>query len=243
MAENLFGGSTVEYLRSLDGLQDWISFAHGIWLSDEDIALLAESAACVVHNPVSNQKLGAGIAPVPALLQAGVPVALGSDGASSNDSQNMFETIKSSAILHRIANRPDAWPSAEDALAMCWVGGSTVMGQAVGKIAPGFKADLTIMNTDSFFLGPKEQLINQLVYSELGMSVDTVIVDGRVVLSGGRIRTIDTDAILAEGQELANRIWENLPERMTRFTETQPILRQLEERVGAMELRFARTCG
>ena len=117
------------------------------------------------------------------------------------------------------------------------------MGQAVGKIAPGFKADLTIMNTDSFFLGPKEQLINQLVYSELGMSVDTVIVDGQVVLSGGRIRTIDTDAILAEGQELATRIWENLPERMTRFTETQPILRQLEERVGALELRFARTCG
>ena len=243
VAEERFSGSTVDYLRSLGGLQEWTSFAHGIWLSDEEVAVLGETDTGIVHNPVSNQKLGAGIAPAPALVRAGVNVALGSDGASSNDSQNMFETVKSAAILHRIANPPDNWPGAEDVLRMCWHGGAAVMGQRIGRIAPGCKADLTVLSTASLFLAPKEQLMNQIVYSELGMSVETVIVGGTVVVRNRKIQTIDVDAVLSEAQELAARVWASLPERFTRFEETEPLLRQLEERVGALELRFARTCG
>ena len=243
VAEERFSGSTVDYLRSLGGLQEWTSFAHGIWLSDEEVAVLGETDTGIVHNPVSNQKLGAGIAPAPALVRAGVNVALGSDGASSNDSQNMFETVKSAAILHRIANPPDNWPGAEDVLRMCWHGGAAVMGQRIGRIAPGCKADLTVLSTASLFLAPKEQLMNQIVYSELGMSVETVIVGGAVVVRNRKIQTIDVDAVLSEAQELAARVWASLPERFTRFEETEPLLRQLEERVGALELRFARTCG
>ena len=243
VAEERFSGSTVDYLRSLGGLQEWTSFAHGIWLSDEEVAVLGETDTGIVHNPVSNQKLGAGIAPAPALVRAGVNVALGSDGASSNDSQNMFETVKSAAILHRIANPPDNWLGAEDVLRMCWHGGAAVMGQRIGRIAPGCKADLTVLSTASLFLAPKEQLMNQIVYSELGMSVETVIVGGTVVVRDRKIQTIDVDAVLSEAQELAARVWASLPERFTRFEETEPLLRQLEERVGALELRFARTCG
>ena len=243
VAEERFSGSTVDYLRSLGGLQEWTSFAHGIWLSDEEVAVLGETDTGIVHNPVSNQKLGAGIAPAPALVRAGVNVALGSDGASSNDSQNMFETVKSAAILHRIANPPDNWPGAEDVLRMCWHGGAAVMGQRIGRIVPGCKADLTVLSTASLFLAPKEQLMNQIVYSELGMSVETVIVGGTVVVRNRKIQTIDVDAVLSEAQELAARVWASLPERFTRFEETEPLLRQLEERVGALELRFARTCG
>ena len=243
VAEERFSGSTVDYLRSLGGLQEWTSFAHGIWLSDEEVAMLGETDAGIVHNPVSNQKLGAGIAPAPALVRAGVNVALGSDGASSNDSQNMFETVKSAAILHRIANPPDDWPGAEDVLRMCWYGGAAVMGHRIGRIAPGYKADLTVLSTASLLLAPKEQLMNQIVYSELGMSVETVIVGGAIVVRDRRIQTIDVDAVLNEAQELASRFWASLPERFTRFEETEPLLRQLEERVGALELRFARTCG
>ena len=243
VAEERFAGSTVDYLRTLGGLQEWTSFAHGIWLSDEEVAMLGETDAGIVHNPVSNQKLGAGIAPAPALVRAGVNVALGSDGASSNDSQNMFETVKSAAILHRIANPPDQWPGAEDALRMCWQGGAAVMGKPIGRIAPGCKADLTVLSTDSLLLAPKEQLMNQIVYSELGMSVETVIVGGEVVVRDRRIQTIDVDAVFAEAQELAARVWASLPERFTRYEETEPILRQLERQVGALELRFARTCG
>ena len=243
VAEERFSGSTVDYLRSLGGLQEWTSFAHGIWLSDEEVAVLGETDTGIVHNPVSNQKLGAGIAPAPALVRAGVNVALGSDGASSNDSQNMFETVKSAAILHRIANPPDNWPGAEDVLRMCWHGGAAVMGLHIGRIAPGCKADLTVLSTASLLLAPKEQLMNQIVYSELGMSVETVIVGGTVVVRDRKIQTIDVDAVLSEAQELAARVWASLPERFTRFEETEPLLRQLEERVGALELRFARTCG
>ena len=85
--------------------------------------------------------------------------------------------------------------------------------------------------------------MNQLVYSELGASVETVIVGGAVVVRDRRIQTIDVDAVLEEAQALASRIWASLPERHERFEETAPLLRQLEERVGALELRFARTCG
>ena len=242
VAEERFAGSTVDYLRSLGGLQEWTSFAHGIWLSDEEVAILGETDAGIVHNPVSNQKLGAGIAPAPALVRAGATVALGSDGASSNDSQNMFETIKSAAVLHRIATPPDDWPGAEDVLRMCWRGGAAVMGKRTGRIAPGHKADLTVLGAP-LLLSPKEQLMNQIVYSELGMSVETVVVGGAVVVRDRQIQTIDVDAVVSEAQGLASRIWASLPERYTRFEETEPLLRQLEGRVGALELRFARTCG
>lgn len=242
VATERFRGPTVRYLEELGALKGWASYAHGIWLDDEEIGVLAATDAVVVHNPVSNLKLGAGIAPIPSMLQAGVTVALGSDGASSNDNQNMFETIKSAAILHRVATPPELWPGAVDALRMCWDGGSAAMGERIGRLSPNYKGDLTLLRTPNIFISPKEQMLQQLVYSERGSNVDIVLVNGEIVVSDGRLVTIDVDRILAEAQDVVTRIWANLPERHRRFEELRSMLEMLERKVGALPLKFARTC-
>ena len=243
VAEELFGGSTVRYLESLGALGPWASYAHGIWIADDEIPVLAGSESVIVHNPVSNQKLGAGIAPIPALDRAHVAVALGSDGASSGDSQNMFEVMKSAALLHRIANPPEHWLGAADSLRMCWQGGSAAMGARIGRLTPGYKADVSILKTGELMIGPKEQMMNALVYSEVGRSVETVIVNGQIVVENGKVTTIDVGKILDEAQELTTKIWSGLPERLLAFEKLRPILEDLERTVGRLPLAFNRLCG
>jgi 5-methylthioadenosine/S-adenosylhomocysteine deaminase len=237
-----YGGSTVQFLREIGGLRRETSFAHGIWLDDKEIDLLAASEAGVVHNPVSNLKLGAGVAPVPAMLRAGVPVALGTDGASSNDSQNMFETLKAAALVQRPIVPQDQWPTALDSLRMCWDGGARTLGEKIGRLASGFRADIVLLRTGDLRLAPKQQIANQLVYAELGGSVDTVLVDGDVVVRGGRVTTVDADAIQADAQRLIDGIWSSLPARDARFAEVSPTLERLEREVRALALPFSRFC-
>lgn len=243
VARERYGGSTVEFLRRIGALEPWTSFAHCIWLDDHEIGILAESGAVVVHNPVSNLKLGAGIAPVPALLGAGVPVGLGTDGASSNDSQNMFETLKAAAIVQRPVVPQDRWPTALQTLRMCWEGGARALGQKLGRLEPGYLADIVMLRTGDLRLGPKEQVANQLVYAELGRSVDTVLVDGEVVVRDGRVVSVDEAAVRAEAQTLADRIWATLPDRAARFEELRPMLERLEREVRSYPVGFSRFCG
>lgn len=237
-----YGGSTVAFLGRIGCLKEWASFAHAIWLDDEEVQRFGASSAVAVHNPISNMKLGAGLAPVPALRKAGARVALGSDGASSQDSQNMFETIKGAAIVHRLAHEEDDWILAPDALQMCWDGGAAALQQRIGGIEVGYAADLVLLSTQSLFLAPQEQLAGQIVHSELGGSVDTVMIAGEIVFADGRIVTIDERAIHAEAQEIVSRLYSGLPARMRRFEEVRPLFRELERRVHHAELHFARFC-
>jgi cytosine/adenosine deaminase-related metal-dependent hydrolase len=240
LARERFGGSTVAFLERIGAIAPWTSFAHAIWLDDAEVERLGALGGTIVHNPVSNLKLGAGIAPVPAMLRAGVTVGLGTDGASSNDSQNMFETLKSAAILQRPIVPRTEWPTALDALRMCWDGGAKAMGQPLGRIASGYRADLAILRPGELRLAPKEQIANQLVYAELGRSVDTVIVEGSVVMEGRRVITVDGPALLADAQRLVAGIWSTLPARAARFAEIAPTLERLEREVRALPLGFTR---
>lgn len=236
-----YGMPTVDFLASLGCLEEWASFAHAIWLSDHDVAVLAASPACAVHNPVSNLKLGAGIAPAPALRAAGGHVALGADGASSNDSQNMFETVKMAALLHRIALEPERWPGAEDVLDMCWADGARVLGADVGSLEPGSLGDVVVVEFGQIVPAPAEVLRQQLVYSELGSSVRDVVVDGNVVVRDRRLLTVDVDAVRAEAAAITDRIWATLPARLARFDEVAPTLARLEAAVAAFPLEFRRS--
>ena len=237
-----YGGSMVAYLDRLGCLEDWASFAHAIWLDDHDISMLAASPAAAVHNPVSNLKLGAGIAPATELWRSGCSVALGADGASSNDSQNMWETIKMSAILHRIALAPQEWPGASDALGMCWRGGSAVMGRDLGRLDVGACADLVILDWGQLLPAPSDQVRNQLVYSELGSSVSTVVIDGNIVVRDGEVQTVDVVEVQEAAAEVVARIWATLPARLDRFDELSPMLGRLEKAVSEYSLDFRRTC-
>jgi 5-methylthioadenosine/S-adenosylhomocysteine deaminase len=238
-----YGGSTVQFLERIGALADWASYAHSIWLDDAEVRVFGSSQAVAVHNPVSNLKLGAGLSPVPELCKAGARIALGSDGASSADSQNMFETIKGAAIAHRVNHAQEDWILAEQALDMCWRGGAAAMRQPLGELAAGRNADLVLLDRRGLFLAPSEQLAGQLVHSESGGSVDTVVIDGDVVLRGGKFTRIDEHAIHAEAQEIVARIYAGLPDRMKRFEEVRPLFRELERTVNSTELHFSRYCG
>lgn len=241
-AHHRYGMPMVAHLERMGCLEEWASFAHAIWLDDREIVTLAQSPASAVHNPVSNLKLGAGIAPAPALLRSGGSVALGADGASSNDSQNMWETIKMSAILHRVVLEPEAWPGSADALGMCWKGGASVMGVPLGTLDVGSVGDLAVLGWGQLLPAPAEQLRHQLVYSELGSSVETVVVDGDVVVRDGEVLTIDVAGVQAAAREIVARIWETLPARLARFEEVGPTLDRLERAVRGYELDFRRSC-
>lgn len=243
VARERYGGSTVEFLRRIGGLEEWTSFAHAIWLDDREIETLAASGTTVVHNPVSNLKLGAGIAPVPALLAAGVGVGLGTDGASSNDSQNMFETLKTAAIVQRPAVTRERWPTAMQTLRMCWEGGARALQQRVGRLAPGYRADVVLLRTGELRIAPKDQVANQLVYAELGRSVETVLVEGRVLVREGRVVSVDAARIRADAQRLVDGIWGSLAEREKRFAEVAPLLERLEREVRSLPVGFSRFCG
>ena len=240
LARERFGGSTVAFLERIGAIAPWTSFAHAIWLDDAEVERLGALGGTIVHNPVSNLKLGAGIAPVPAMLRAGVTVGLGTDGASSNDSQNMFETLKAAAIVQRPIAPRSEWPTALDALRMCWDGGAKAMGQPLGRIAAGYRADLAVLRPGELRLAPKEQIANQLVYAELGRSVDTLIVEGAVVMQERRVTTVDAGALLADAQRLIAGIWSTLPARAARFAEIAPRLERLEREVRALPLGFTR---
>ena len=201
LAADRYGRSMVAQMAALGILDARWSFAHTVWVDDGDIALLAEYRAVVVHNPHSNAKIGAGVAPVAKMLKAGVPVALGTDGASTNDTLGLHEAMTLACLLPRVsgADRAD-WPGADAAIAMATTGGAAALNMAatLGAIAPGLRADLVLydLNTPSF--APLNDPMQHLVFSERGRSVATVMVEGAVVYDDGRYASADAEAVIAE---------------------------------------------
>ena len=198
----LAGGSLIARLAELGGLSDRTTIAHAVWVDEAEIEMLAASGANVSHNPVSNLKLGSGIAPVIRLREAGVNVALGCDGFTCNDGQSVFEAMKFASLLSSVTTPDhDRWLTPADVLGMATVAGRRAAGLDGGTLAPGEPADITLVRTDTpAFVAPNDRL-QQAIYG--GTRVDTVIVDGDVVLRGGRTVRIDEAAVLAEAAEYA----------------------------------------
>ncbi len=181
--------------------------AHGVYLDEADIALLAERGVSVVTNPVSNLKLGNGIAPVPKLLEAGVNVALGTDGAASNNALNLFRELSFVTLLHKgVTGDTTAVPAAE-ALKMATVNGAKALGLAgCGEIKAGAVADLTVLDIDKPWLRPRCDLLSSLVYCARGDEVTDVMVDGRFLLRKGELTTIDRERVLFEVDKTCKRL-------------------------------------
>jgi cytosine/adenosine deaminase-related metal-dependent hydrolase len=207
IARARYGRSMVQHLDRLGLLTDRLSTAHTIWLDDDDIALIAARGAIPVHNPESNLKLGAGFSPVAKMLHAGVTVALGTDGASTNDNLDMHEVMRLALMLQRPGepNR-SRWPTAGDAIAMATVAGGKAMRCAgLGTLAPGAPADLVLHDLRAPSWIPLNDPATQLVFGASGATVDTVIVDGKLIVAGGRIVAFDMEPILAEVRGLVRR--------------------------------------
>lgn len=205
-----WGKSIVMHLDDLGLVGPQLVAGHAVWVTDLDIARLADAGCVVAHNPASNLRLGNGIAPVAEMLRRGITVGLGSDGSHSSDNQNMFEAMRFAALVgnNRFPYHPESWIGAKEAWNMATVGGARVigMGGELGEIRAGARADLVLLRRSSVFLTPANDLLNQFVYSETGANVTDVLVDGRHVLKEGRVLTLDEDRLFAEVEKAMERV-------------------------------------
>jgi 5-methylthioadenosine/S-adenosylhomocysteine deaminase len=189
--------------------------AHCVWLSDNEMALMRETGTQISHNPSSNAKLGNGIARLPEMLAAGINVGLGHDAAECNNSRDMFEVMKFASLLHR-ASRVDAGlQQARDVVRMATRNGARALGHETGQLVAGQKADVILIDTNSTMFTPlmpgsADHVFSHLVFAANGSCVDTTIVDGKVLMEGRRIVTIDEDEVIRE----ANRAFQEVEGRM-----------------------------
>jgi 5-methylthioadenosine/S-adenosylhomocysteine deaminase len=207
--KRLYGTTLPEHLAEIGFLSPRVSFEHGIWLTPGDIEIVAGHGVTIVHNPVSNMKLGSGICPVPDLLRAGVNVALGTDGMCSNDGNDMYATLKTAALLHKLWEIDyERWLGADEAWAMATSGGAAAAGdrEGLGRIEPGRRADLVLLDLDTIPFTPLNDALRQLVLGSTTLAVDSVVVGGRFVVRDRRLTGVDEAAILAEGRELGASI-------------------------------------
>ena len=196
----------VEYVRDAGIFEMPTIAAHCIRVSESDRAILAENGVSVVTNPASNMKLGNGFAPVPELVAAGVNVCLGTDGAASNNAQNMFREMSLLALIHKGTHDTPQCISADEVLDMATRNGAAALGLPTGSIEVGRKADLVLLDLDTPSLTPLNNAVAALSYSANGSEVDTVIIDGRVVLRNRELLTIDEERVRHEIARICQRL-------------------------------------
>ncbi|MEH1936425.1 MAG: amidohydrolase [Nostoc sp.] len=216
LAQEKYGCTAVEHLKRIGflsdacgGLRQRTTLAHCVWLNDADIAILAETQSTVVHNPLSNLRLGSGIAPILKYRQAGVNVTFGCDGASSNDSQDLLEAIKIGSILHNVTDSDyQHWITPRQAVEMASLGGAKGLNvvDKLGSITVGKQADLVLYDLTKLSLLPRTDPIGLLVLGRPSNVVNSAWVNGKQIVADGKVTTINVDDLR---QELFNRSqWE-----------------------------------
>lgn len=201
LAQEKYGCSAVEHLKHLGFLGPRSSFAHCVWLTDDDVALMAATQSTVVHNPLSNLRLGSGIAPILKLRQAGANVSFGCDGSASNDAQDMLEVLKIGSTLHATTDFDYRnWISPREAIAMAALGGATGLGlnDQTGTLEVGKKADLVLYDLTSLSLLPRTDPIGLLVLGRPTQAVDWVWAQGKPVVENGQLTTVEVDQLRQE---------------------------------------------
>ena len=184
------GVSPAEYLHQLNMLTKKTIAAHCVWLTDYEQQIFAKQNASIVHCPTSNLKLGSGIAPIPKYLEKGINVALGTDGCASNNNLDMVEEMRLAALIHKGVNHNSTLIAARQALEMATINGAKALGleDKIGSIEIGKYADLLLINTDNTFMQPIYNYYSAIVYSMNSSCIDTVMVDGKVLMQDREIR-------------------------------------------------------
>jgi 5-methylthioadenosine/S-adenosylhomocysteine deaminase len=238
----LYGKSMIAHLRDLGVLSPRLTVIHGVWLSREDIAMIAEAGATVAHNPTCNLKLVSGVAPVPRLLEAGINIAVGTDNPSANDSSNLFDALKLAALLQNLDGlTPKTGSPARAALRMATAGGARSMGleNELGALTAGRRADLVVLDLGALAFLPLSDPVRQLVYCENGSSVRTVVVNGEVVVDEGRLTTLDLRALREEATEYARKVAADNRDVREQAARLRPYLEEMHRRAVARDLGFS----
>ena len=213
-AKKNFGMSPIEYIDSIGLFENPTVAAHCVNLTDRDFEILKAKNVSVATNPASNMKLGNGFAPVPRLLAEGINVALGTDGAASNNSLNMFREMALLGLIHK-GNAKNPLPvSSLDCIKIATENGAKALGLSdkIGEIKAGMEADIILIDMDTPSFNPFNNSISALVYSASGAEVDTVIVRGKILMEDRELKTIDEEKVYFKVNEIAKRlgIGENL---------------------------------
>ena len=200
MGPRLYNQSVIAHLKNLGVLSPRFSIAHGVWLTEADIEILAETGAAVSHNPSSNLRLRAGMAPLTAMLAGGATVGLGMDGTTLGDDEDMFAEMRLAARLQRSPQIGNLAPSYTDILRVATAGSAKLMGKEkqIGKLAPGYRADVVLVKCDRItwpWISPEANPLHVLLMRAKATDVDTVLVNGKVVLKSGTPTNFDLEAV------------------------------------------------
>jgi 5-methylthioadenosine/S-adenosylhomocysteine deaminase len=235
--QRMYGKTLVEHMDSIGFLGPRVCFAHGVWLTPRDLELVRDRDVSIAHNPMSNMKLGSGIAAVPALLAMGVNVALGTDGMSSNDGLDMYASLKQAALLHKLWGIDyERWAGALEAWQLATIGGARPAGdgEGLGRLEPGRRADVVLLDLESHVFTPLNDPMRQLAFGSTTLAVDSVLVGGDWKVRGGKVLTVDEADVLA-------RVREKGAEIVGRFDEAFELGRQLLEPLRRGWLEALRT--
>ena len=205
----VYGRTQTAHLARLGVLGPHFTVAHGVWLDGDDMARLGDNGASVAHNPGSNMRLGSGLADTRGMLDAHVNLGIGTDGASCSDNQNMYEAMRLSSFVSKVQG-PDwqNWLTTREAALAATEGSARVLGlgDRIGRIAPGYKADLVLLDLDHPNWLPLNDPVNQLVHCEDGTAVESVMVGGRMVVENRRILTVDLEHLRDRAQASRDRL-------------------------------------
>ena len=214
-SKQAYGMTSIEMFESIGFLDGPTIGAHVVWPTEAEIGILAERKVGVIHNPTSNMKIASGIAPVTDMLNAGVLVGLGTDGAASNNDLDMWEEMRLAAFLQKVDKMDPEVLSASTVLRMATSGGAAAigLGDKIGTLAVGMRADVIQVSFDDVHFVPTYDVISHLVYVADEQDVASVTVDGKLLMRDGEFLTIDTERVAKEAVELAGRIQAALAER------------------------------
>ena len=194
----LYGHTLTAHLDALGVLGPHFTVAHGVWLDEDDMARLGDKGASVAHNPGSNMRLGSGLADTRAMLERRVNLGIGTDGATCSDNQNMYEAMRLASFVSKVQG-PDwrRWLTTREAALAATEGSARALGFGgrIGRIAPGYKADIVMLDLDHPNWLPFNDPVNQLVHTEDGTAVASVMIGGRLVVDNRRLTTIDLDRL------------------------------------------------
>lgn len=207
---NAWNKTPLQHLNDLGFLGPEITCGHSVWATEEDIALMAATGTNVCHNASSNLRLQSGIAPIGKILAAGVRVAMGSDEAGINDDKDMFQEMRMVLKLHRVPGIENPPPSSYQVLEMATVNGAyaSMFGDRIGTLEPGKRADMILLdlrNIEEPFLDPEVPLVDAVVHRGRSIDVDTVMVDGEIVMRDRQLTKIDQEGLFKELKEALDR--------------------------------------
>ncbi len=203
-----FGKKDLSFLEEIGFLRDDVLAVHCVHLDERDLGILKEHDVKVSHNPVSNMYLASGVAPVPEMIARGITVGLATDGAASNNNQNMISLLKTTALLHKVHRGDATCMTASKVLEMATIDGARAVGleAEIGSLEVGKKADLSVLNLNHAFTVPYHNPVSALIYSSIGQEVEMVMVNGKILMKDAKLLFVDEQSLFEEVWHVSRKL-------------------------------------